>query len=357
MGSDGSDVPSSGKKAAPMVSSLSVKGAEAEPSLERQRASGAKGGADAPRGKSGGLVATAVAFASVVSSRPLESLVSCALVAWHASFLYEGYVAIAATPLSGRASLLNDVHPVPAFLLPLLYLVLVVWLGQRVMKEREAINPLAAICIYNLYATVLSAVMFAFAVHGLYLNGSLLWTTLLQRGSLVGSGPSDAAILWVNYQSKALEMFDTIFFVLRKKNELVSELHVWHHAEMGTIMWLAIQINPVGWGLFGPGVNCFIHIIMYSYYLCKALGFEPWWKKFVTLSQVAQFCLNALMSVTHMLLWDRFWSGWSAALQLAVMLQMLWLFRPLYVGYLVRRKAGSAGGASKAGAAESPKDE
>lgn len=44
---------------------------------------------------------------------------------------------------------------------------------------------------------------------------------------------------------KLFDLFDTVFFILRKKHEHVSFLHVYHHA--------GITIGSYVYGLFAPG--------------------------------------------------------------------------------------------------------
>lgn len=40
--------------------------------------------------------------------------------------------------------------------------------------------------------------------------------------------------IFVHYLSKFLDLFDTIFIVLKKKDRQLSFLHVYHHATIGT---------------------------------------------------------------------------------------------------------------------------
>ncbi len=38
----------------------------------------------------------------------------------------------------------------------------------------------------------------------------------------------------------------------------------------------------------------FSHFVMYYYYVLTTLGYQPWWKKYITTMQLAQFvCMNA----------------------------------------------------------------
>uniref|UniRef100_A0A287D085 Elongation of very long chain fatty acids protein n=1 Tax=Ictidomys tridecemlineatus TaxID=43179 RepID=A0A287D085_ICTTR len=102
-----------------------------------------------------------------------------------------------------------------------------------------------------------------------------------------------AAALWWYFVSKGVEYLDTVFFILRKKNNQVSFLHVYHHCTMFTLWWIGIKWVAGGQAFFGAQMNSFIHVIMYSYYGLTAFG--PWiqkylwWKRYLTMLQLVQF--------------------------------------------------------------------
>ena len=56
---------------------------------------------------------------------------------------------------------------------------------------------------------------------------------------------------------------------------------------------------------FGGGLNCLVHVFMYSYYFLAALGphMQPylWWKKYLTTFQMAQFCCIFAKSIVVVL--------------------------------------------------------
>jgi elongation of very long chain fatty acids protein 7 len=52
---------------------------------------------------------------------------------------------------------------------------------------------------------------------------------------------SMAAAAWWYYISKFTEFFDTFFFILRKKTDNVSTLHVMHHGIMPLFAWEACR--------------------------------------------------------------------------------------------------------------------
>lgn len=70
---------------------------------------------------------------------------------------------------------------------------------------------------------------------------------------------------WWYYFSKFTEFFDTIFFVLRKKNSQVSKLHVIHHGVMPLSVWFGVKFSPgkytlysvftVSWPFHHPRIN------------------------------------------------------------------------------------------------------
>lgn len=50
-----------------------------------------------------------------------------------------------------------------------------------------------------------------------------------------------AAAVWLFYFSKLIEFLDTFFFILRKKDNQVTFLHVYHHVTMPLIWWIAVK--------------------------------------------------------------------------------------------------------------------
>lgn len=98
---------------------------------------------------------------------------------------------------------------------------------------------------------------------------------------------------WWYYFSKFTEFFDTLFFVLRKRNDQVSTLHVIHHGIMPVSVWWGVKFTPGGHSTFFGLINTFVHIVMYSYYLLAAMGPKVqkylWWKKYLTVLQMVQF--------------------------------------------------------------------
>lgn len=99
-----------------------------------------------------------------------------------------------------------------------------------------------------------------------------------------------ARAVWFYYISKFVEFFDTFCFIVRKKNDQISLLHVIHHVTMPW-WWLGIHFCPGGMGTFHAMLNSLVHCFMYSYYALAAADVRSWlwWKPYLTIMQISQF--------------------------------------------------------------------
>lgn len=160
------------------------------------------------------------------------------------------------------------------------------------MENRKPFQLKNVLIVYNLFQVIFSAWLF----HECLMGG--WWGHYSFRCQPVDYSNSPTAIRmvhasWWYYFSKFTEFMDTIFFVLRKKNNHVSTLHVIHHGCMPMSVWFGVKFTPGGHSTFFGLLNTFVHIVMYSYYLLAALGprVQPylWWKKYLTAFQMIQF--------------------------------------------------------------------
>jgi len=103
--------------------------------------------------------------------------------------------------------------------------------------------------------------------------------------------------VWIHYCDKYLEFLDTYFMVLRGKMEQVSFLHLYHHISIAFAWWYALSNCPGGDSYFGALLNSWIHVMMYSYYTLSLLKISCPWKKYLTLSQLVQFCTVMIYTV------------------------------------------------------------
>ena len=102
------------------------------------------------------------------------------------------------------------------------------------------------------------------------------------------------------YISKIVDFLDTVFFILRKKDNQITFLHLYHHTIMPLSVWPLFRFIGGGHSTFALTFNSFVHFVMYFYYLLAAMGPAVrkylGWKKYLTKFQMAQFVLVTLHS-------------------------------------------------------------
>jgi elongation of very long chain fatty acids protein 7 len=123
----------------------------------------------------------------------------------------------------------------------------------------------------------------------------------LDRSSTNPDAVGMMRISWLYFFSKLIEFLDTIFFVLRKKDNQITALHLIHHATMPFNCWLGVYFAPGGHATFGGWLNSFVHVVMYSYYGLSAIGPHMskylFWKRYITTLQLTQFVVIMVHSV------------------------------------------------------------
>jgi len=101
--------------------------------------------------------------------------------------------------------------------------------------------------------------------------------------------------VFLHYLCKYLDFIDTLIITLRKKEEQLSFLHLWHHATIVAVWGWVVNTWPLaaeggsGSYAYGAWINSIIHVIMYGYYGLTAMGIKPPFKKAVTFCQLTQF--------------------------------------------------------------------
>lgn len=189
--------------------------------------------------------------------------------------------------------------PYPSLFICISYIILVLYLLPKLMEGRPALEIKRLLIAYNFGMVLLSGYIFTeFGLSGWFGDYSF-------KCQPVDYSDSPQALRMVNvcycfYISKFIELFDTVFFILRKKDSQVTFLHVFHHAIMPFSWWFGVKFVPGGFGTFHAWLNSLIHFVMYIYYGMAALGPAYhrflWWKRYMTSMQIGQFLLVCLHS-------------------------------------------------------------
>ncbi|CAL7952347.1 unnamed protein product [Xylocopa violacea] len=231
--------------------------------------------------------------------------------------------------------------PLPTLSICLFYVYFVKVLGPKLMENRKPFDLRRIMIFYNLFQVIFSVWLFYESM----VSGWGGYYSFRCQPVDYSNNPRALRMArgcWWYYISKFTELFDTILFVLRKKNNHISTLHVIHHGCMPLSVWFGVKFTPGGHSTFFGMLNTFVHIVMYSYYLLAALGpkMQPylWWKKYLTALQMAQFI--AVMIHAFQLLFIEcnypkafvWWIGLHAVM-------FYFLFRDFYIEAYRKRKS------------------
>lgn len=202
-------------------------------------------------------------------------------------------------PRADSYPLMSSIWPTLAICLGYVYFVKV--LGPRFMEDRKPFELKGIILAYNLFQTLFSFWGFSQGWR-FYVTGDYSWTCQPIDYSEHPEAKRALMMAYVFYVSKFLDMFDSIFFVLKKKFGHLSFLHVFHHGIMPLETWMGPRFVGGGHGGFAAFFNAGVHTVMYLYYFLSAFGpkMQPylWWKKYLTRLQMVQFVcvfLHALL--------------------------------------------------------------
>lgn len=170
------------------------------------------------------------------------------------------------------------------------YLLTITVLLPSYMKNRRPYECRKPMIYYNLFNVVANLIGFTGGMIGTNLSADV-W------GCKEKYFPSGLVYLGYGYLVlKFVDFLDTVFFVLRKKYNQVSFLHVTHHCIMPLTCYVGFKFVPYGNTGFTPIINSLVHVIMYFYYYLAALGPKYshylWWKKYITLIQLIQFAIG-----------------------------------------------------------------
>lgn len=153
----------------------------------------------------------------------------------------------------------------PLLLLLTIWSLFVLYLGPRFMVSRPAFSLKPLLVVYNLCLSLWNLYFF-YRFTTLHNYGSDVFQ--MDRPSFEDTSPQ--ALEQIDLQqlyllSKLVDLFETVAYILRKKNTQVSGLHFYHHLTVPLIVWSHYRL--VGNGrtmLFVALFNTTIHTVRQS---------------------------------------------------------------------------------------------
>ena len=120
----------------------------------------------------------------------------------------------------------------------IIYLIAVV-VGPRYMKSRPEFKIKPYIFTYNLYQCLLNLWCVGGFIHEVWTNP--IFTGIWGNDHIPGKPSFRIGLLvWIHYNNKFVELLDTLWMILRKKNNQISFLHCYHHV---LLMWVSIHLS------------------------------------------------------------------------------------------------------------------
>ncbi|KAL2749771.1 elongation of very long chain fatty acids protein 1-like isoform X1 [Vespula maculifrons] len=185
------------------------------------------------------------------------------------------------------------------------YLYFVLVCGPRFMKNRQPYSLKTFIRYYNVFQIVSNI----FIVYKLIKGGWFTKISIYCEPAIVGTDPVSTELFYGGcwaYFIKFIDLIETGIFVLRKKNNQISLLHLYHHISTILIAGIVGKHYVIEMGTFIPLVNCSVHVIMYSYYFLSTCGpsvqkISHRYKFLLTITQMVQFVIlicHALQSLS-----------------------------------------------------------
>jgi len=182
-------------------------------------------------------------------------------------------------------------NPTYILLITGFYLAFVLKLGPNMMKNRKPMDLKRPMQLYNLFQIVANGFMLQQLISST--NIFDVYTKCPEKNNFTDKYIQ--FLSWLYFVTKISDLLDTVFFVLRKKQNQVTFLHVYHHTIMVAFSWFTLKFIPGHLEIAIGCLNAVVHVIMYFYYFVAALGpqFQKylWWKKYMTTIQLVQFVL------------------------------------------------------------------
>ncbi|XP_013178295.1 PREDICTED: elongation of very long chain fatty acids protein 7-like [Papilio xuthus] len=238
-------------------------------------------------------------------------------------------------------SLFLVAKPYQGIVLLSLYLMFVFKWGPNWMKNRPPYNLQKILMIYNAVQVLACALIFIVGIRVLR-DQNYRWVCQPVDFSDNEDAVMITRLFYFYYLLKILDLTDTIFFVLRKKVNQVTFLHVYHHAGMVALIWGTTTYYPGGHPALIGIINCFVHAIMYTYYFLTvavpSVKQVSSCKKYITQLQILQFLMTIIHMSTIVFRPDCEFPRWTAAIFLPQNIFILILFMDFYIKSYIKKQ-------------------
>jgi elongation of very long chain fatty acids protein 1 len=134
--------------------------------------------------------------------------------------------------------------PLPLIATFLVYFLIVFKIAPAYMKDRKPLNISRIIQIYNVLQ-VIACAYFVYQFHGIGFTFRNTWKCVNDIQPNLQKKSFD--LVWWFILLRAAELVETVFFILRKKQNQVSNLHLYHHISTLVVVWSGLKYQIGKW--------------------------------------------------------------------------------------------------------------
>lgn len=208
------------------------------------------------------------------------------------------------------------------------------------MANRKPYNLTYIIRCYNIFQIVACS-LFIWRMNSLGVNHKNTWKCVGTDGEFTKDLMELNRTQWYFTILRLIEFVETFFFVLRKRFDQVSWLHVYHHISTVVLLIIFLKYSGGVMDIYIGGLNSLVHIVMYGYYFLSS--FEQFRrltnivKSYLTMIQIAQLviilghCITAVQPTCKTVHFVYY-------LQIINICLLLTMFVNFYVRSFVKRK-------------------
>ena len=154
----------------------------------------------------------------------------------------------------------------PTTIICILYVYIVKVAGPRFMENRKPYEIRNIMIVYNAAQTLFSGWMFKES-WAFFVTGDYNWHCQPVDYSNDKQALRVLSVGWWYFFSKFVDLLDTIFFIMRKKFNQVSALHVIHHSTLPWLSWWGPRFVGGGHAGFGPFLNSGMNASIFNFYI------------------------------------------------------------------------------------------
>uniref|UniRef100_A0A6P7FA36 Elongation of very long chain fatty acids protein n=1 Tax=Diabrotica virgifera virgifera TaxID=50390 RepID=A0A6P7FA36_DIAVI len=158
----------------------------------------------------------------------------------------------------------------------LTYIFIIKVLGPKLMRFRQPYQIKNLLIGYNFIQILVNTFLVYEAIILYFSNSNWICIDTTEKNLL-----ADARKHY--YYLKILDCVETVFFILRKKYQQASFLHIYHHAGIVCAAFLAFRYDYGDAPMIVGSLNALTHVLMYIYYLLSAI--DSRWSKYTTIKK------------------------------------------------------------------------